>query len=165
MIRLTLTAAALAGAVAFTGAAAHADTGPDTGLQACHARVAEYAYFWDQNDDEGMAAVFTDDATLTLGGQTFTGPEAIVGRMQAREEGSLIRHLMTTVHIERTGADSARGVSYVSVYMGQQPDQGLTVVDGFALMGEYHDTFALTGGDCRIAERRLVPVLRRPTEQ
>ena len=29
MIRLTLTAAALAGAVAFTGAAAHADTGPD----------------------------------------------------------------------------------------------------------------------------------------
>lgn len=159
MIRPMLTAAAL------VVAAAHAHADPEAGLRSCHARVAEYAYYWDRNDADGMARVFTDEATLTLGGQTFTGPDAIVERMQAREAGSLIRHLMTTVHIERTGEDSARGVGYVSIYMGEQPDQGLTVVDGFALMGEYHDTFALDGDDCRIAERRLVPVLRRPAEQ
>lgn len=159
MIRSMMTAAAL------IGAAAHAHAGPDADLAGCHARVAEYAYYWDQNDAAGMAGVFTADATLTLGGQTFNGPDAIVERMQAREPGSVIRHLMTTVHIERSGDDGARGVSYVSVYMGQQPEQGLTMVDGFALMGEYHDTFALDGSDCRIAERRLVPVLRRPAEQ
>jgi hypothetical protein len=159
MIRLMLIAAALA------GAAAHADSGLDPDLDECRAQVADYAYYWDHNDADGMAGVFTPDATLTLGDQTFTGPEAIVGRMQAREAGSVIRHLMTTVHVERTGADSARGVSYVSIYMGRQPDQGLTSVDGFALMGEYHDTFAVNDGDCRIAERRLVPVLRRPAEE
>lgn len=138
-------------------ATAHAG-GP--AIEQCRQRVIDYAYFWDQADAAGFAEVFTAEATLTLGGETFSGRDAIVQRMTA-DRGSTMRHLMSTVRITATGDDAASGVSYVTVYAAAPVDQGLPEADAFALLAEYHDRFRITADDCRIVERTLVPVMRQ----
>ena len=109
-----------------------------------------------------FAAVFTADATLSLGGNVFTGRDAIAERL--RESGSerVYRHLMTTIKLTAVNEAEARGVSYVTVYIGEPGENGLAAVDGFALIGEYHDTFRIgEDGRCRIVERTLVPVMQQ----
>jgi hypothetical protein len=68
---------------------------------------------------------------------------------------------MSTVRVSGVDDTTASGVSYVTVYAAQPTADGLPGVEGFALMGEYHDTFALVGNECLIAERRLEPVMRQ----
>jgi uncharacterized protein (TIGR02246 family) len=133
----------------------------DDALEQCRQRVMDYAYYWDQSDAQGLAQVFTEDATLTLGGKTFSGREAIVERMLAGKDGPILRHLVTTVKISATAEGTATGVSYVTVYAAERVDEGLPSVAGFALIGEYHDTYRLMPDGCRIAERELHPVMRQ----
>ncbi|MEQ8860962.1 MAG: nuclear transport factor 2 family protein [Pseudomonadales bacterium] len=133
--------------------------GAEPALDQCRQRVIDYAYFWDHDDGAGFADLFTADATLTLGGNTFSGRDAIVERMMAN--GPVLRHLMSTVRVTAVDAGSARGVSYVTVYAAEPVADGLPSVDGFALLGEYHDTFVIDATGCRISERRLVPVMRQ----
>jgi uncharacterized protein (TIGR02246 family) len=129
-------------------------------LEQCRLRVMDYAYFWDQADEDGFADIFTENATLTLGGETFSGRDAIVNRMAANR-GPTMRHLMSTVRITATADDAASGISYVTVFAAPPQDEALPEADGFALIGEYHDRFRITADGCRIAERSLVPVIRR----
>jgi hypothetical protein len=129
-------------------------------LEQCRQRVMDYAYFWDHADTESFGDLFTDNATLTLLGATFTGRKAIVERM-AGSPGPVMRHLMSTIRITATAAGTASGVSYVTLFAAEPVDEGLPEVDGFALIGEYHDQFQITSGGCRIAERSLLPVMRQ----
>ena len=71
-----------------------------------------------------------------------------------------MRHLVSTVRVTASGGDTATGVSYVTVYLGEPAGDGPAEVDDFALIGEYHDRYRLTSDGCRITERKLVPVLR-----
>lgn len=127
-------------------------------LEQCRQRVHDYAYFWDHSDTEGFAELFTEDATLTLAGQTFSGRTAIVERMA--EPGPVMRHLVSTVRVTAAGEGAASGISYVTVHMARPADEGLPETDGFLLIGEYHDRFEIGPDGCRIAERKLVPVMR-----
>lgn len=127
-------------------------------LEQCRQRVHDYAYFWDSGNTDGFADLFTEDATLTLGGQTFSGRAAIVERMA--RPGPVMRHLVSTVRIAASGDGAASGVSYVTVYAAEPVDEGLPAVDGFLLIAEYHDRFQLASDGCRIAERTLIPVMR-----
>lgn len=154
IVLVSLGCTAAAGAAEPTNAAAAA-------LEECRDRVMDYAYYWDHGDTEGLSDVFTEDATLKLGGETFSGQKAIVERMARSAPGPEIRHLMSTVRITGSADGGASGVSYVTVYMAPAPDQGLPEVDGFALIGEYHDEFRITPDGCRIAARTLVPVFRQ----
>jgi hypothetical protein len=130
-------------------------------LEQCRQRVIDYAYFWDHADTEGFGDLFTDNATLTLLGETFTGRKAIVERMAAANPGPVMRHLMSTIRITTSDRGTASGVSYVTVFAAEPVDEGLPEVDGFAVIGEYHDQFRITSDGCRITERTLVPVMRR----
>jgi len=141
------------------GLAASVAAGP---LDSCRQAVVDYAYHWDQGEVADFAATFTDDAILSLGGNVITGRDAIAGRL--RESGSerVYRHLMTTIKLTAVNDTMAKGVSYVTVYIGEPGENGLARVDGFALVGEYHDTFRIgADGRCRIAERTLVPVMQQ----
>lgn len=55
--------------------------------EACRQTVLDYAYYRDRPDADGVAALFTDDATFTLGADKFVGREAIRARIQAGVQG------------------------------------------------------------------------------
>lgn len=66
--------------------------------------------------------------------------------------GSSIRHLMSTIRITPIDADNATGISYATIYSAPA---GSTTVEGFTLIGEYHDTFVRTAKGWKISKREL----------
>ncbi|MEM7077023.1 MAG: nuclear transport factor 2 family protein [Pseudomonadota bacterium] len=123
--------------------------------KACTDLVLDYAYYRDRPDADALAALFAEDAELSVLGQTYVGREAITARLRGAENGPSFRHLMSTIRIFPVDATFARGVSYVTVYSAPH---GASEVEGFLGMGEYHDEFVLTEQGWRIAAREYVPV-------
>lgn len=131
---------------------------------ACEALVLDYAYYRDREDlqvaAQGVAAVFTEDATLTVSGQSFTGRQAIFDRIADQTNPPLFAHLMSTIRIFPESATKATGVSYATVYVAPRPAQGSALAEGFAAVGEYHDEFKLTAQGWRIAQRTFIARIR-----
>ena len=118
----------------------------------CTNLVLDYALYRDRFDAAGFAGLFTEDGSLTVGGQTWVGREQIHGRIVALNTGSSIRHLMSTVRITPVDETHATGVSYATIYSSPA---GVNTVTGFTLMGEYHDEFVRTAEGWKIAKRVL----------
>lgn len=131
--------------------------------QACEDLVLDYAYYRDRPDADGVAELFTEDAKLTVLGETWTGRQAIHERIVAGMQGPRFRHMMSTIRIFPVDANSATGVSYVTVYTSP-PGDGPQPVNGFAGLGEYHDKFVRTEAGWRIAERTFVLVFTQPVD-
>lgn len=131
---------------------------------ACESLVLDYAYYRDREDlqlaAQGVAAVFTEDATLTVSGQSFTGRQAIHDRIADQTDPPLFAHLMSTIRIFPQSATKATGVSYATVYVAPRPAQGSALAEGFAAVGEYHDEFRLTEQGWRIAKRTFIARIR-----
>lgn len=125
---------------------------------ACTELVLDYAYHRDRLDAEQIGELFTEDATMSLLGDVFDGRTAIMQRTLDGKSGPVTRHLMSTIRIFPESADSATGVSYVTIYLA--PRRGSTnplAVEGFAGIGEYHDEFARTPSGWKIASREFRP--------
>ncbi len=131
---------------------------------ACESLVLDYAYYRDREDlqlaAQGVAAIFTQDATLTVNGQSFTGRRAIHDRIADQTNPPLFAHLMSTIRIFPESATKATGVSYATVYVAPRPAQGSALAEGFAAVGEYHDEFRLTDEGWRISKRTFIARIR-----
>lgn len=133
---------------------------------ACEALVLDYAYFRDRDDlqvaAQGVAAVFTEDATLTVNGQSFSGRQAIFDRIVQQTNAPLTAHMMSTIRITPQSSDRATGVSYATVYVAPKPAPGQesALAEGFTAVGEYHDEFRLTTQGWRIAKRTYIARIR-----
>jgi|MDSV01.3.fsa_nt_gb hypothetical protein len=127
--------------------------------QACETLVMDYARHRDQSRGVALAQLFTQDAELSVNGETFTGRKALLARFEA-PAAKRFRHMMSNVQITVTGHRQATGVSYALIFVGpidaRNPDAPITV-SNFVAMGEYHDIFVLTDAGWRIASRRFVP--------
>jgi ketosteroid isomerase-like protein len=124
---------------------------------ACRALIMDYAYYRDHPDVKAYGDLFTEDAELSILGDTRIGRSAIRERL-AEVTGSTV-HLMSTIRITEVSATEATGVSYVTVYTA--PDgAGPHTVSGYAGIGEYHDVFRKTVDGWKIAKRTLVMRLR-----
>lgn len=120
--------------------------------QQCADLVLGYAYHRDNFNAEEFSQLFTEDAELTVGGQTWVGREEIRGRIAGLDNGSSIRHLMSTVRIVPVDEDHATGVSYATIY---RADAGVSEVSGPLIIGEYHDDFVRGDDGWKIAKRVL----------
>lgn len=121
----------------------------------CINLVTDYAYYRDQYDAVGFSSLFTEDASLTVGNQTWRGRDNIRQRIEGLDSSTTIRHLMSTIRIEPVDELHATGVSYATIYTAAA---GSNTTEGFAIMGEYHDEFVLTEGGWKIHTRVLHPV-------
>ena len=131
-------------------------------VRACTQLVTDYAFYRDRPDANGVANLFAEDATFTLMGTSFSGREAIRKRVEGGVGGPVFRHMMSTINIEVDGSgDSARGISYVTVYQGS-PDPTPQPMTAPMAIGEYHDKFVKTATGWKIAERNFVPVFLTP---
>ncbi len=132
---------------------------------ACTRTVYDYARAWDMADGAAFGAVFTESGSLDVGRGPVVGRQAIAALPKAPNEALMFRHLMTNVSIDVVDEKTAKGVSYLLLFMVPRPKKtnGPVEVDGFQSMGEYHDTFSISADGCRIAERKLVGVFtQRP---
>ena len=126
---------------------------------ACTDLVLDYAYHRDRLAPDDVANLFTEDALMEVLGEVFEGRAAIRQRMIDSKGGPVSRHLMSTIRIFPEGPDSATGVSYATVYLAAPTDvEGPLAVEGFAGIGEYHDTFIRTAQGWKIAAREFRPV-------
>ncbi|MFK7863752.1 MAG: nuclear transport factor 2 family protein [Pseudohongiellaceae bacterium] len=121
---------------------------------ACSNLVTDYAFHRDQFNAEEFANLFTEDASLTVVNQTWVGRSEISQRIEDLKTGSTIRHEMSTIRIVPIDENHATGVSYATIYAAPE---GITTVNGFVLMGEYHDEFVRTSDGWRISKRVLIP--------
>ena len=154
-----LVTASLLCALTTAQASALAESATERIKRACENLVMDYARHRDQAQGAALAQLFTEDAELSVNGETFTGKKALLTRFAAPATHRF-RHMMSNVHITVTGHKQATGVSYALIFAGpidkQNPDASITV-SNFVAMGEYQDTFVLTDAGWRIASRRFVP--------
>ena len=130
--------------------------------QACTDLILDYAYYRDRTDlavaAPGVAELFTTDAILNVGGNTFIGKQAIHDRIANQTQAPLTQHLMSNIRITVDGPQKARGISYATIYAVPQPlKDKIPSAKGFAAIGEYHDQFVRTRNGWRIAERKFFP--------
>ncbi len=154
-----LVTASLLCALTTAQASALAESATERIKRACENLVMDYARHRDQAQGAALAQLFTEDAELSVNGETFIGRKALLTRFAAPAT-QRFRHMMSNVHITVTGHKQAIGVSYALIFVGpidkHNPDAPITV-SNFVAMGEYQDTFVLTDAGWRIASRRFVP--------
>ena len=112
---------------------------------------AAYAWHFDRNEPELVAALFTDDALIDYGPAMppLRGREVIAARIAQglKEIFEATSHHVSNVSIARDGPDSATGVAYV--YAWHRYRDGSP--DGY-LWGQYHNRFSHTEQGWRISE-------------
>lgn len=127
--------------------------------KSCTELVHEYAYLRDRLDGQGVSELFTEEGEFSIFGETFAGRQLIQERVSGARSGPVTRHLVSTVDVQSDGGSAARGVSYVTIYIGPKSESDNPIeVEGFAGIGEYHDHFALTDSGCKIQSREFIPV-------
>ena len=118
----------------------------------CINLVTDYAYYRDRFDAIGFSNLFTEDASLKVGNGTWEGRSNIRARIEGLDSSGSIRHLMSTIRIQPVDALNATGVSYATIYTAAA---GSNSTEGFAIIGEYHDSFVLTDDGWKISNREL----------
>lgn len=114
--------------------------------------------------DSGRAAsvvdLFTDDASWSAPGVQMRGRDELRRGFEARQRrtGRVSRHVCTTFDLTRTGATTAEGTVYLTLYRHDLDgsERRPAPLAGPALVGAYHDVFERGPNGWRIADRRLV---------
>ncbi|MBW2279756.1 MAG: nuclear transport factor 2 family protein [Deltaproteobacteria bacterium] len=130
---------------------------------ACERLSILYARMADWKQYDLLPEVFTEDASLDVGGR-LDGIEKIAKGMSRRPETLRSRHVLTNIFVQVVDADHARGTSYLSLYrhVGEESlEPGAVELAGPAAVGEYEDEFRRTGDGWRISSRVLHLQFRR----
>ena len=131
----------------------------------CEALSIAYARAVDFRDYEAFVELFTEDGVLDVG-TPLKGRAAIRKAMIKRPDELRSRHVLTNIFVDVVDENSARGISYLTLYRHVGPECLLgQPVDfsGPAAVGHYEDQFARTRDGFRIKHRKLHLSFRRHT--
>lgn len=123
-----------------------------------------YARAIDFRDYDTFVELFAEDAVLDAGG-ALDGKAAIRASLAKRPDELRSRHVLTNIFIEALDANTARGISYLSLYRHVGVESlaaGPVAFDGPAAVGHYEDRFIRTADGWRFARRKLHLAFRRP---
>lgn len=135
-------------------------------VDACTGINHDYALARDHADKAAYAELFTSDAEFVMQGETFTGNEQIVDRLNGDNSRNFARLLITTVDISPIDATTATGITYFVMYMAidnANPTPPITKYMEF--MGEYHDEYKLTVDGCQFSRRETIPLFTGVVDQ
>src|SRR5690606_33248514 len=93
--------------------------------RACERLVHAYVRALDDGDMNAAADCFAANGSLTRPSapdQVITGREAIRASLLARPKTVFTRHLATSVLVDVEGPDSARGISYLTLFQATRPE-------------------------------------------
>lgn len=108
---------------------------------------------------EEFLSIFTEDVAYRSGPRTLAGHDDLRAFFAKRAEGGrLSRHLMSSLMVERTGPDTARGESKWLVFAGQLP----APAPGTSpyVVADVEDDYLLTEAGWKISHRTITPVFR-----
>jgi hypothetical protein len=126
---------------------------------ACSKLCNQFAVFNDAGNHEDLVALFTEDgryARPTDPENFVTGHTAILAAFKARPRDKVTRHLITNIVVNVTGAKTAQGLCYVTLFTGSTSSPAEKF--GFkanpsVLIGEYHDQFVLIESGWKFSQR------------
>jgi SnoaL-like domain len=124
----------------------------------CTRLVTAFAYLVDHRRYTELAALFVDDAHYERPGVVAKGQTELKAFFERRPTNVVTRHICTAPFFEAVGAQEAKSVTYLTIYMEEGRDDTVVETAGLAGIAEIHDTFRLTPAGWRIAQRvnRLV---------
>lgn len=131
--------------------------------EACTELSIAYARAVDFRDYDAFVELFADDGVLDVG-TPLKGKAAIGEAISKRPDELKSRHVLTNIFIDVQDADTARGISYLTLYRHVGPESLLAQpieFDGPAAVGHYEDQFVRTPDGFRIKHRRLHMTFRR----
>jgi len=123
----------------------------------CETLSIAYARYVDFRRYDDFVELFTDDAHLDAGGP-IDGKENIRRAMARRPDTLRSLHVLSNIYIDVLDADTATGISYLSLYRHTGPESVLNDPIEFstpAAVGYYTDAFKRTPKGFRIASRVL----------
>jgi len=124
--------------------------------QAIAEAIYRYAQGIDRRDPECLSSVFTSDAVLHYGVGLYEGPASGLIANWAPDKPSpflLTHHHVGNILVYFRSPDRAKAITYVNaVHRARRHGK---LVDEL-VRARYFDKFVKTGGEWRIAERRLV---------
>ena len=110
-----------------------------------------YAWHFDRNEPESVAALFTEDSVIDYGPEfpNIVGRDRIVASIQPGLTNlfSSSAHHITNMMIHSDGPDSASGVAYVYAWHTYRSSG-----EAGEMWGQYHCRFRRTAGGWKIAE-------------
>jgi hypothetical protein len=135
---------------------------------ACTKLQRQYGVFADHGDVEGFTHLFALDGSVSVPeAPPFVGHEAIRASILALgAQGVTMRHVLTNNVVDVIDAETAQGVSYLTVWNSRAPAdaQGMRPVALPATVGEYRDTFRLTPDGWRFQTRVLTRIFRTASD-
>lgn len=135
----------------------------------CERLVYTYCHVIDHGEAARVAELFALNGTWRSAEGAREGRPAIAAAFQARQDnsGRISRHVCSTVLIEVIDADTARGLTYVTLYRHDGPaGRRAAPLEGLPeIVGEYRDTFVRTPDGWRFNTRDVVTAFYRPTAQ
>ncbi|MDP6374924.1 MAG: nuclear transport factor 2 family protein [Pseudomonadales bacterium] len=123
----------------------------------CEQLSYAYARSVDFRDYDTFADLFTADGILDTG-REMIGADTIRAAMNKRPDELRSRHVLTNIYTQVMDRDSARGISYLTLYRHIGPESlehGPVAFDRPAAVGHYEDRFARTLEGWRFARRKL----------
>jgi hypothetical protein len=125
----------------------------------CSKLCNQFAVFNDAGNHDDLAALFTEDgryARPTDPDNFVSGRTAILAAFKARPKDKITRHLITNIVINVSGAKTAQGLCYVTLFTGSTANAAEKFgfkANAAVLVGEYHDEFVLTESGWKISQR------------
>jgi hypothetical protein len=127
----------------------------------CQQLIVTLAHLIDHDGLDRIDTVFAADAVVHLFGQEVRGVASIRELFKARTDGVVIRHVLAPSQIDVLSPNSARAMTYVTVYRGPKTD----TPDPLPLTGpvnivEYEDHFSFVAGGWKINRRDIRMIFR-----
>lgn len=114
--------------------------------------ISRYALLLDDRKVPEVAALFAQDAVLTVAGQTYEGREAVAGWVQSLTANPPGKHMASSTLVEHDG-----GVRSTTDFVFMVPAEG--VWKG-VVGGRYLDTFGQVDGTWQFTRREVVLDMR-----
>ena len=121
--------------------------------RACEKLSIAYARHIDFFEYDAFADLFTDDGELEVMGAPLKGREAMMGFLKGRPANRKSLHIFTNIWTNVLDANTAEGVTYLSLFRADQDGKGPVKVPGPMMAGYYNDKFIRTAKGWRIQRR------------
>ena len=120
----------------------------------CTQTIRDYAAFRDDpSKADEYGALFTENGTFTLAGNTAAGRDALIARHKGANENAVWRHNMIDIDIDENEGVVTGRTRFI-VQTGPRAETPGPV--GREIIGYYEDKFVISDGTCLIQDRSVV---------
>jgi uncharacterized protein (TIGR02246 family) len=132
----------------------------ESGSASCESLILDYAWYWDHDDHEKFADLFTSDAEFNAAGRVHKGRDEIREAQLERTGNLVTRMFFSNIRVMPAGDDTVDATSYFMVHSESGKVQSDVAIQtrGFRLLGEMKFECRRTSDGWKISSVRMTPV-------